>query len=260
MLKKLAGALMGLSLLIASPGAEAQSPSRLQTILNSGVLRVGTTGDFNPMTIRDIASGSYKGFEIDAANKLAESLGAKAEFIATDWKTMIAGMVAGKYDIVMSGTSLDMGRAKAVGYTSPYIFVGTVPMSLKDNAGKFKSWEDIDKPGIKVSVILGTVFEAQAKAAFPQAEIVAVEAPATGFQEVLSGRADVTITSNLDASALMERYEKLTVLAPGELRNKRPLGYITAQDDQVFINYLNTWIELNKASGFVDELAKKWKL
>ena len=240
--------------------AHAQSPSKLQGILNNGVLRVGTTGDFNPMTTRDVASGSYAGFEIDAANRLGEDLGVKVEFVPTDWKTMVAGVVADKYDIVMSGTSLDMGRAKAVGYTNPYVFVGTVPLATSANADKFKSWEDVDKPEVTVAVILGTVFEAQARAHFPNAKIVTVEAPATGYQEVLSGRADVTITSNLDAAALTERFDQLTTFATGEMRNKRPLGYITPQGDFALINLINTWIELRKADGFFDGLAAKWKL
>ena len=50
---------------LAAAGADAQTKSRLHKILDSGTLRVGTTGDFNPMTIRDPATQSYKGFEID---------------------------------------------------------------------------------------------------------------------------------------------------------------------------------------------------
>ncbi|EDM56116.1 ImpC, partial [Vibrio parahaemolyticus AQ3810] len=36
--------------------------SRLQEILDKGVLRVGTTGDWNPMTMKDPATNSYRGF------------------------------------------------------------------------------------------------------------------------------------------------------------------------------------------------------
>ena len=33
-------------------------------------------------------------------------MGVEVEFVATDWKTLINGVVAGKYDIVMTGTSM----------------------------------------------------------------------------------------------------------------------------------------------------------
>lgn len=256
--RKLVGIALGLITCLAmlSP---AQAESRLQKILESGVIRVGTTGDFNPMTVRHVASGEYEGFEIDAANRLAADLGVKTEFVATDWKTMVAGVLADKYDIVMSGTSIDVGRAKVVGYTMPYIYVGTIPMTLKKNADRFKTWDDANKPGVKVAVILGTIFEQQARAAFPAATIVTVEAPATGYQEVLAGRADVTISSNVDAASIIERFDVMQQFG-GEIRNRRPLAYITAQDDLVFINFLNAWLTLNDANGFFAELSSKWGL
>lgn len=243
----------------AAVPANAQK-SRLDRVLADGVLRVGTTGDFNPMTVRDPATQSYKGFEIDSANELAKDLGVKVQFVPTDWKTMIAGVVSDKYDIVMSGTSMNVGRAKAVGFTLPYVNVGTVPMTTKDKAGQFKSWADANKKGVKVAVILGTVFEEQAKVSFPNAEIIKVEAPATGFQAVLSGRADVTITSNLDASKLVQKYTNLVTFGAGEMRAERPLAYITAQDDFKWINFLNNWITMKKVGGFFDANATKWRL
>lgn len=241
-------------------GTAAQAQSSLERILRDGVLRVGTTGDFNPMTVRDIAGGGFKGFEIDVATTLAEDMGVELEFVPTDWKTMVAGVVSDKYDIVMSGTSISVGRAKVVGYTNPYIFVGTVPMTLKENAGTFATWDDIDSDGITVAVILGTVFEEQARATFPNAEIVTVEAPATGFQEVLSGRADVTITSNVDAAAIMERFDAITTLADAAPRAQRPLAYITQQGNQTLLNFMNSWLALKHAGGLFDELEAKWNL
>ena len=254
-------AFAALAAVVAAAGmAEAQTTSRLNKILSNGVVRVGTTGDFNPMTVRDPASRSYKGFEIDAAKQLAKDLGVKVKFVATDWKTLIAGVVADKYDIVMSGTSMNVKRAKAVGYTLPYVYVGTIPMTLKSNASKFQTWDDANKPGIKVAVILGTVFEEQAKAAFPKAQIVKVEAPANGYSEVLAGRADVTITSNVDASKLVQKYAKLTTFGDGELRNRRPLAYITAQNDYTWINFLNNWVTMKHTNGYFGTLAEKWRL
>lgn len=32
------------------------------------------------------------------------------------------------------------------------------------------------------------------------------------------------------------------------------------QDDQVWINYVNTWITLKKEAGFFDELARTWQI
>ena len=94
---------------------------------------------------------------------------------------------------------------------------------------------------------------------FPKAEVKGVQAPATGFQEVLANRADVTITSNVEASTLVKRFDQLVINVPGaEMRNKRPFAYVVAQDDFAWLNYVNTWITLKKSEGFFDALEQQW--
>jgi cyclohexadienyl dehydratase len=242
---------------MAMPAA-AQNKSRLQQILERGTLRVGTTGDFNPMSIRDPASGSFKGYEIDAAKDLAKQMGVKLELVPTDWPTLIAGITANRYDIFMGGSSINMGRAKVVAFTIPYIETGTVPVFQKSAADRFKTWDDINKKGVIVAVVLGTVFEQQAKQHFPNATIKAVQPPASGFQEVLAHRADVTITSSIDARGIVARYTALTHMPLAAARNKRPFGYIIAQGDPAWLNFLDTWIYLKKSEGFFDGLEQKW--
>ena len=55
-------------------GAPASAQSALNDILSGGVLKVGTTGDWNPMSVRDPATNSYVGFDIDVMTQLAQIL------------------------------------------------------------------------------------------------------------------------------------------------------------------------------------------
>ncbi len=176
----------------AQPVVQADD-SHLKRILESGTLRFGTTGDWNPMSVRDTASGSYKGFDI--ATELAKDMGVELEFVATDWKTLVNGVVADKYDLT-SSASLNPKRAKVAGYTDSYFSVATVPLTRKELGSKLKEWDDINEPGVTIAVTLGTVQEAMAKEFFPSATIRVIEAPARDFQEVLAKRADVHITIN----------------------------------------------------------------
>lgn len=239
--------------------AQAAGKSRLAQILERGSVRVGTTGDFNPMSFRDPGSNEYKGFDIEAMDQLAKELGIKVEWVATDWAQLVAGIAANRFDIFAGGSSVNMARAKTAAFTVPYIEAGTVPLSLKSNAAKYSAWDSINAAGVRVAVTMGTVFEEQAKRHFPKAEIKSIQAPATGFQEVLAGRADVTITSNVEASTLVKRFEQLTINVPGsEMRNKRPFGYVIAQDDFTWLNTLNTWVTLKKSEGFFEDLERRW--
>ena len=115
--KAVAVAALGLTL-----AGAASAQSALNDILNNGVLKVGTTGDWNPMTVKDPATNSYKGFDIDIMNELAADLGVEVEFVPTDWKTLVNGVVAGQYHITGSA-SISPPRMKAAGFSESYISV-----------------------------------------------------------------------------------------------------------------------------------------
>jgi len=254
-----AGTAFLLSTLIAVTGPASAQDSVLQDILSSGTLKVGTTGDWDPMTLKDVATNSYKGYDIDVATELAKDLEVEVEFVATDWKTLVSGIAAGKYHMTGSA-SISPARAKAAGFTESYFSLATVPLTLKKNADRFTDWADLDKEDVTVAATLGTTQEQQVKEFFPNAEKKIIEAPARDFQEVLSGRADAHITSNVEASKLVEKYPEMMVVPVEEGRAPTPIAMLVPQDDQVWINYLNTWIKLKTERGFFEELGAKWQL
>ena len=68
--------------------------SKLNEILSSGELKVGTTGDWNPMTVKDPASNEYKGFDIDVVKELAKDMGVTLKLVPTEWKTLVSGITS----------------------------------------------------------------------------------------------------------------------------------------------------------------------
>jgi cyclohexadienyl dehydratase len=87
-----------------------------------------------------------------------------------------------------------------------------------------------------------------------------VEAPARGYQEVLSGRADVFVTSNIEGSTLIEKFPNVAQVAVETARAPTPIAMLLPQTDQVWINYVNSWIELKKTQGFFEATAANWGL
>ena len=247
------------TLVLAASSVQATAQSALSEILSNGVLKVGTTGDWNPMTMRDVATNSYTGYDIDVMTQLAADLGVEVEFVATDWKTLVSGVTSGQYHITGSA-SVSPSRAKAAGYSDSYFSLATVPLTLKENAGRFSSWDDLNNADVSVAATLGTTQEKQVKEFFPDAQYRIVEAPARDFQEVLAGRADANITSNVEANKLVAQYDQLMIVPVAEGRAPTPIAMLLPQADQVWINYVNTWITLKQEQGFFDTLGKKWQL
>lgn len=251
--------LLSVTLLALGMSTAAQAQSALNDILSTGVLKVGTTGDWNPMTMKDAATNSYTGYDIDVMTALAADLGVEVEFVPTDWKTLVSGVTAGKYHITGSA-SVSPARAKAAGYSQSYFSLATVPLTLAKNADRFKDWADLDKADVTVAATLGTTQEKQVKDFFPMASHKIVEAPARDFQEVLAGRADAHITSNVEAHKLVAKYPEMMIVPVMEPKAPTPIAMLLPQADQVWINYVNTWVSLKKERGFFDELGRKWQL
>ena len=254
---KLSGVLTAACVALFATAAASQSI--LNTILNDGVLKVGTTGDWNPMTMKDPATNSYTGYDIDVMTELAKDLGVEVEFVPTDWKTLVSGVTAGTYYLTGSA-SISPSRAKAAGYSDSYFSLATVPLISAKFEGVYNNWEDLNNPDVTVAATLGTTQEQQVKQFFPNANIRIVEAPARDFQEVLAGRADAHITSNVEAYKLVDKYDALRIVPVKEARARTPIAMLLPQDDQVWINYINTWITLKKERGFFEQLGAKWRL
>ena len=250
---------LSLGLVTSLLAAPASAQSALHDILSNGVLKVGTTGDWNPMSVRDPATNSYKGYDVDVMTQLAADLGVELEFVPTDWKTLVNGVVAGNYHITGSA-SISPARLKAAGYSSSYISVEILPFTTEDKVDRFSSWESINQADVKVATTLGTTFEKSVREWFPNATITVVEAPARGFQEVLSGRSDVFITSNIEGSTLLSKFQNLREIEVSKARAPTPIAMLLPQNDQVWINYVNSWVELKKAQGFFEATAKNWGL
>ena len=235
----------------------AMGESRLQSILANGELRVGTTGDWNPMSMIDPDSKERTGFDIDIANELASDMGVKVVFVPTTWKTLVNGVVADKYDMT-SSASLSPKRALVAGYSGSYFAVEDVPLMLRKHKGKYNIWKDLNNPSVTVAVTLGTVQEKRAEDLFDNSKIIKVSSPARDYQEVLAGRANISMTSNMEAAKLVEQYPELMIVPVQKGKNPTPLAMLLPQKDQVWINYVNHWIILKSERGFFDQLETKW--
>ena len=236
----------------------AQAESKLQTILKNKELRVGTTGDWDPMSVKDPATNSYKGFDIDVMNELAKDMGVKVKFVPTDWKTIVSGITADRYDISTSVTKTPK-RAEVAGFTETYYKYGTVPLVLKKNLKKFSTWDSLNNKDVTIATTLGTSQEEKAKEFFPKSKLKSVEAPARDFQEVLAGRADGNITSSTEANKLVITYPELAIIQDGE-KNPAFLAMMVSKDDKEWNDYVSKWINDKKTSGFFTNLLAKYNL
>ena len=242
--------------------AQAQAPAggRLGAVQAAGRIRVGTTGDFSPMTFRDPATREYRGHQIDCAQQLARDMNLRAEFVATDWRTLINGLMADQFDVVMTGTSISIPRAMAAAFTIPWGRTGFIPLVRRRDATKFANWDALNARGVTIGTTLGTTMEQFVQQALPNATLRRVESPARDWQELLGGRVDAAMTSVIEAAHLTREYPDLVALFRDAPRNPIPMAFMAQPNDAAWLRFLDTWVTLRLESGFFAEMARKWGL
>lgn len=243
--------------LLATPCLAAEF-SRLDKILETGVLRVGTTGDYPPFTIVDKSTGVYSGFHIDLAQSLAASLGAKIEYVQTSWPNLMKDLEADKFDIAVGGISITLERQKKAFFSIPYARDGKAPIALCSNKDRFDSLEKIDRPNVRAIVNPGGTNEKFAKANLKQAQVTVFPDNTKIFEEIIAGRADVMITDGIET-----RYQQkihpgvLCATRPGQTFDFSEKAYLLPRDT-AWKNYVDQWLHIQIEDGTVKALYAKW--
>ena len=243
---------------LAARAAQAQTASHLDQIIQRGVLRVGTTGDFKPFSFLNPASNDYEGHDIDAAKLLAESLGVKVQFVKTTWPTLLKGLQEDQYDISMTGITRTLARQRVANLSHPYINVGKSPLIRVADRERFKTLADIDKTGVKIGVNPGGTNQRFVDANLKQATVVVIEKNLSIPEKIVAGEVDVMITDNVEAMLVAKQEPLLFAVDPENPYTKDDFGYLLPRDDHAWNNYVNLWLDLAKLKGDFARLQQKW--
>ncbi len=242
---------------LATPVA-AQQAARLDQIVQRGVLRVGTTGDYKPFSFLNPSTNSFEGHDIDAAKLLADSLGVKLEFVKTTWPTLLKGLQENVYDVAMTGITRTLARQRVAALSHPYINVGKSPLIRAADRDRFKTLADIDRPGVKIGVNPGGTNQRFVDATIKQATIVVVEKNLSIPEKIAAGDLDVMITDNVEAMLVAKQDPRMFAVDPLNTYTKDDFGYLLPRDDPAWINYVNLWVDLAKLKGDFARLQEKW--
>ncbi len=240
-----------ISELFGALNALARYASRLDQILETGVLRVGTTGDYAPFTFTTDGS-EYVGADIDLARDVAKALGVGIEFVATSWPALMDDLAAGRYDIAMSGVSRTVERAR-VGFLSvPYYVGGKLPIARCEDKRRFGSLEAIDQPDVRVLVNPGGTNEAFVDGNLHRAEKVLHPDNRTIFQALADGEGDVMITDSIEV-LLQTRKTPGLCGTMGRTLTYQEKAYLMPRD-VALKSFVDTWLSLRLADGTVDRV------
>ena len=229
--------------------------STIEQVLRRGVMKVGMS-TFVPWAMKD-KTGKLVGFEIDVATRLAKDTGVEVQFVPTKWAGIIPALITGKFDIIIGGMGIVPQRNLKVNFSMPYDYTGMSIVASKEKAAGFKSLEDFNRPDVILVVRLGATPVAAAKF-MPKAQLRQFDDESQAVQELLSGRAHAMISSAPLPAFQALKYPDKLFLPLKENFTKEPIAFAIRKGDFDTANFLNGWITVVEAEGWLKEQKHYW--
>ena len=123
--------------------------------MKRGELRVGLDAGYLPFEMTD-KKGEIVGFDVDMAKEMAKAMGVKLKIVNTDYDGIIPALMSDKFDIIISGMTVNQERNLQINFAEPYIVVGQAILLNKKHEGTIKSYKDLNDPKYTVASRIGT--------------------------------------------------------------------------------------------------------
>ena len=235
-----------------------RQPDTVENIRSGGVLRVGTAGDYRPMSFLDPETGSYIGFDAELAEDLAASLGVRIEYVPTSWPALMEDTLAGKFDLAICGITITESRKEQALMSDGYLENGKTVLCRTEDAEIFTSLEAINLPSVRVMENPGGLNEQFARENLPDAQLLIhpVNQEIPGL--IAAGAADVMITEVMEAGFYVGRDPRLAAPLIHEPFTQGQLGVLMPKGSEDLLDYVNRFLDSEWESGRLDELAEKY--
>ena len=230
--------------------------STLEQVMKRGVLKVGMS-TFVPWAMKD-KNGDLIGFEIDVAKRLAKDMGVKVEFVPTKWAGIIPALLTGKFDIIIGGMGIRPDRNLKVNFSNPYDYTGQSLVANKKLAPGLTKLEDFNRPDFTISVRLGSTSVGAVKKYLPKAKMVMFDDESQAYQEVINGKAQAMVGNAPTPAFQAIKYPDVLYLPFQGTFAKEPIGFAVTKGDYDTINYLNSWVTVVDAEGFLKDKRHYW--
>ena len=186
-------------------------------------LKVAIDPTYEPFTFKT-PDGKPTGFDVDIARALCEQIKRKCVFVEQVWDSMIPGLQAKKYDVIISSLSITADRLKAIDFTDKYYNTPSRIVLKKDVS--FSGPASIK--GKKIGVLKGSTQEKYAMGELKPAGVTVIpyEAQDQVYLDIKAGRLDGTVADFVEVTGgfLSKPEGRDYVLAGPELYMEKYFG------------------------------------
>ena len=226
----------------------------LAKVQNSGKLVIAMEGNWAPWTYEN-EDGELVGFEVEVSRAVAEKLGVTPEYVTGEWDGLLAGVQAGRYDVMANGVGYTEERAQAYYYSDFYAFNRTALVVRGDNE-EIKSLEDLD--GKTTCNSANSTYQLLAEKY--GATVKDVESLAGTIDELMAGRVDATLNAEVSINDYMREQPDADIKIVDYDPDVEQVGMIMpygAPSDSLR-DAINQALEELRADGTLTEISNKY--
>jgi polar amino acid transport system substrate-binding protein len=233
----------------------AVAESTWDQIKRTGKLRYGAI-DYPPNWFRDKTTGKWTGFLVEMVEDIAKEMGVEAEPVETTWATCVLDLQSNKTDLQF-GLQATPKRALVIDFAGPAY--NLYWYAVNHTGFKGTTWEDYNKPDVKIAAMLGSADVVILQKVAPKATRVELNDVAQTALAVSSGRADAMVTGVFAALVAKNRNPDL-----GDFVLPTPVVYLPSyvglrrEDNNTLQKFLQAWAEWNNLLGYTEARIKKY--
>ena len=247
-----AAALLPAALMLRAAQAQPSNESTFDRVRRSKTLRIAALPGELPYFQKDLATGEWSGACIDMAKDIAKVFDAQLAYVESTYGNSVLDLQSNKVDLAFALNPTPQ-RALSIGFTHPMIVhpFGCVARGDLDP----DTWDDLNKPEVRVVYDIGSLHEVAAKRYCPKAQLTGYKTRDECTLALQSGRADAHILAAILGLSAIGRNPSLgtyhlltnpTVALPSCLGVQR-------EPDSRFVDVINAWIDFNRGTGQIRE-------
>ncbi len=240
--------------LLGVAAASAHAADLLDSVKQAGVLKIALEGTYPPFDYRN-GDGQLEGFDVDVAKEVAARLGVKPQFVTTEWSGILAGLQAGKFDVIVNQVGITPARRQALDFSQPYVYSAAQLIQRADDK------HDYGAPGAlqgkRIGVTLGTNFADLAKT-LQGVDVKTYPGAPEKLRDVAAGRIDVSMDDRLMLPYLIKNAHM--PLRPGATINggETQMGIPFRKGNPKFAKALDDALASMRADGTLKKISVHW--
>ena len=233
---------------------DANTSDLLSEIRERGEIVIAMEGTWAPWTYHN-EDDELVGYDVEVGERIAQALGVEPVFTEGEWDGLLAGLDAGRYDIMINGVDITEEREQKYDFSVPYAYNRTAVIVRGENTD-INEMEDLS--GKHTANTISSTYAEVAEGY--GAEVTGVDDLNQTFELLLSGRIDATLNAEVTYYDYMRAHPdadiRIACLAPEATRVAIPMR--KGEETESLREAIDTALNELSESGELAELSEEY--